>query len=209
MSSRELILGRVRAALADVPETEAPEDVPVPRDYRHSLPGTPGEAGPPAGPPVDALVDLLVDRLADYGAVVHRGVPVAGLLPGRVAAPPGVPPEWLTGVDAVLDDPPLPTADLDALDGVVTGCAVAIADTGTLVLDASADQGRRELTLVPDRHLCVVRTGQIVGTVPEALALLDPFRPLTWVSGPSATSDIELDRIEGVHGPRVLEVVIL
>ncbi len=197
MSAREQILGKVRAALADVPAAETPEDVPVPGDYQRSRAGT-------------DIVDLLVDRLVDYKAIVHRDVPVAGLLAGRrIAAPEGVPEEWLSGAEAVRDEPRLSPADLDAVDGVVTGCAVAIAETGTIVLDASADQGRRALTLVPDHHLCVVRRDQIVRTVPEALDRLDPSRPLTWISGPSATSDIELNRVEGVHGPRTLEVVLL
>ncbi|KAB2346482.1 LutC/YkgG family protein [Actinomadura rudentiformis] len=217
MSTRDQILAKVRAALADVPADERPEDVAVPRDYQRSRAGT-------------DIVDLLIDRLVDYKAVVHHtasaavgaaghadasGVAdavVARLLVargGRIGAPVGVPEEWLEGVDAVRDDPVLPAAELDALDGVVTGCALAIAETGTIVLDGSPDQGRRALTLVPDHHLCVVRLDQIVRTVPEALARLDPSRPLTWISGPSATSDIELDRVEGVHGPRTLEVVII
>ena len=202
MSTRDLILGKVRAALADVP---ANEDVAIPRDYQRS------RTGPD-------IVELLVDRLVDYKAIVHRDVPVAGLLTGlpngllngrRVVAPGGVPEEWIEGVDVVRDDPVLSSAELDRLDAVVTGCAVAIAETGTIVLDGSPDQGRRALTLVPDHHVCVVRVDQIVRTVPEALERLDPTRPLTWISGPSATSDIELNRVEGVHGPRTLEVVIL
>jgi L-lactate dehydrogenase complex protein LldG len=201
MSSRDRILARVRAALADVPRDE---DVPVPRDYDRSR----------SGPDV---VELLVDRLVDYKAEVHEVTDVATAVAEaptrhgarRLAAPSGVPAEWLGAAEVVRDDPPLKPAELNALDGVVTACAVAIAETGTIVLDAGPDQGRRALTLVPDYHLCVVRRDQIVRTVPEALERLDPTRPLTWISGPSATSDIELNRVEGVHGPRTLEVLIV
>jgi L-lactate dehydrogenase complex protein LldG len=203
MSSRDRILARVRSALADVPRTEDPEDFPVPRDYERAR----------SGPDV---VDLLIDRLVDYKAGVRQVPDVAAAVAEalarrearRVAAPSGIPDEWLGKAEAVRDEPALGPAELDALDGVVTGCAVAIAETGTIVLDAGPDQGRRALTLVPDYHLCVVRSDQIVRTVPEALERLDRARPLTWISGPSATSDIELNRVEGVHGPRTLEVLI-
>ncbi len=199
MSSRDQILARVRAALTDV----GPSDPPVPRDYDRSRTGV-------------GVVELLVDRLVDYKAEVHEVTDVAEAVSesltrrkaARVAAPAGIPSEWLGKTEAVRDEA-LSASDLDALDGVVTGCAVAIAETGTIILDAGPDQGRRALTLIPDYHLCVVREDQIVRTVPEALERLDPTRPLTWISGPSATSDIELSRVEGVHGPRTLEVLIV
>lgn len=129
-----------------------------------------------------------------------------------VVVPPGLPPHWLAAVDAtrVHDRAASTPQELDGVDSVVTGCAVAVAETGTIVLDGSPDQGRRRITLVPDHHICVVRVpDQVVSSVPGALERLDPARPLTWISGPSATSDIELDRVEGVHGPRTLEVVLL
>jgi L-lactate dehydrogenase complex protein LldG len=212
VSSRDLVLGRVRRALADVPRTESPDDAPVPRDY-HRAHGSRDTA---------QTVDLLAENLADYRAVVHRtdaaGLPalVARLLEERGAAsvvvPAGLPEKWLsvTDVRQVPDTPDLTPHDLDEVSSVVTGCAVAVAETGTVVLDAGPDQGRRRITLVPDHHICVVRVpGQVVDSVPQAVARLTPSRPLTWVSGPSATSDIELDRVEGVHGPRTLEVILL
>jgi L-lactate dehydrogenase complex protein LldG len=204
VSSREEVLGRIRAALAGQPEQ--PE---APRTYR-----THGEQAP--GSP--ALVELFTDRLLDYRATVVPcpvetvpttvGAVLAERGLRRVVAPAGVPAAWLGDAQALRDDPPLPVEALDAADAVVTGCAVAVAETGTIVLDGDADQGRRALTLVPDVHVVVVRAEQVVQTVPEALARLDPLRPLTMISGPSATSDIELNRVEGVHGPRTLIVVL-
>lgn len=171
---------------------------------------------------VAETVELLAENLADYRAIVHRtdsaGLPglIAGLLEKRGAAsvlvPPGLDGNWpaATGVTRVADRAESTPAELDRVDSVVTACAVAIAETGTIVLDGSPDQGRRRITLVPDHHICVVRVpDQVVSSVPQALERLDPVRPLTWISGPSATSDIELDRVEGVHGPRTLEVILV
>ncbi|MGW9431478.1 LutC/YkgG family protein [Streptomyces decoyicus] len=212
MSSRDVVLARVRRALADVPGGEGPGGLPVARDY-HRVHGSRTSA---------QNVDLLAENLADYRAVVHRsdaeGLPrlIGRLLAERgartVLVPPGLDASWTAGSDVTLveDRASSTPRELDAVDSVLTGCAVAIAETGTLVLDAGPDQGRRRITLVPDHHLCVVRApGQVVGSVPEALPRLAPDRPLTWISGPSATSDIELDRVEGVHGPRTLEVILL
>ncbi|MBU5948747.1 LutC/YkgG family protein [Streptomyces griseoincarnatus] len=209
MSSRERILGRVRRALADVPPDE---DAPVERDYLREH----GERT------VEETVDLLAENLADYRAVVHRAdseeLPylIMRLLaqrgPQYVLVPPGLPPEWMSAADPTrVHDRAVSTArELDQVESVVTGCAVAVAETGTIVLDGSPDQGRRRISLIPDHHICVVRVpDQVVASVPQALERLDPVRPLTWISGPSATSDIELDRVEGVHGPRTLEVVLL
>ncbi|MGH3437239.1 MAG: LutC/YkgG family protein [Sciscionella sp.] len=200
--TRSEILARIRTALSDRPDPR-----PVPRDYHHD------------GDVADVLA-LAAERIADYRAIVHR---VAGedlaemittVLHGRglrtIAAAADIPQRWQQSEFTWrLDRPPLTIDDLDGVDGVVTGSAVTIANTGTIVLDTGPRQGRRMLSLVPDYHLCVVLAEQIVGTVPEALARLDPTRPLTFISGPSATSDIELDRVEGVHGPRTLEVLLV
>jgi L-lactate dehydrogenase complex protein LldG len=194
--SRELVLGRIRAALNG---TKPPAEVS--RDYRRAF---------------DAPdLDVLVDRLVDYRAVVHRSTDVAGAVAGIVPAnatlvvPPGLPREWLPPSVTVRPDDELSADDIAAADGVVTAAAVAVAETGTIVLDASPDQGRRILTLLPDLHICVLRADQVVASVPEGIARLDPRRPLTWISGPSATSDIELNRVEGVHGPRNLHVILV
>ena len=154
--------------------------------------------------------------MADYRARVTRCAPeqaaaaVEAALRGteRVVVPRGFPDDVARRVWQRVQDPGSP-AGLDRLDAVLTTATVGIAVTGTLVLDHGPGQGRRALTLVPDRHVCVVRADQVVADVPAALALLDPLRPQTWVSGPSATSDIELTRVEGVHGPRTLHVVVL
>jgi L-lactate dehydrogenase complex protein LldG len=169
----------------------------------------------------EPLLDLLAGRLTDYRAVVRRtteaelGAAVGAALKQRgvrrVVLPPGLSlPGLPTGVEAVTDDG-LSPQDLDAVDGVVTGAAVAIAETGTIVLDGSPDQGRRAISLVPDYHLCIVHAAQVVEQVPEGVARLAARAhcPLTWISGPSATSDIELKRVEGVHGPRTLEVILI
>jgi L-lactate dehydrogenase complex protein LldG len=165
---------------AAVGDAAVPE---VPRDYRR----TSDVADP---------VDLFCERVSDYRATVHRNLEVLPeLCSGRVVRAPGV--EWDAPTE--LDDP----------DTALTGCAIAIAETGTIVLDGGPLSGRRALTLIPDHHVCIVRAEQVVGSVPEAFERLKPGRPITFVSGPSATSDIELQRVEGVHGPRRLDVVVV
>jgi L-lactate dehydrogenase complex protein LldG len=202
--ARDEILARIRAALADRPQPRA-----APRDYRRSAAGD--------------LVALFAERAGEYRARVHT-CPPAGVAATigeilaahgarRVAVPADLPAEWRpAGVE--IEAGPLTAAKLDELDGVITGSALAIAETGTIALDGGAGQGHRALTLVPDLHVCVVDAGRIVGTVPEAVELLgrsvaERRAPLTLISGPSATSDIELSRVEGVHGPRRLEIVIV
>ena len=198
MSTREEILGRVRQALGDAPHPTTE----VPRGYRG------------VGDDLDrsTVLDRFVERVEDYRATVTRcreaevAEVLARAVAGRsVVVPPGLP--W--PVPGSVDDTGQSAAELDAIDAVVSAAALGIAATGTVVLDHGPGQGRRALTLVPDLHVCVLGAAQVVAGVPQAVARLDPARPQTWISGPSATSDIELDRVEGVHGPRTLHVVLV
>jgi L-lactate dehydrogenase complex protein LldG len=198
MTAREEVLSRIRLAIGPpVPTHE------IPRRYRTST--------------ADGL-EMFRDRLEHYNARAQQ-VNIAELDQAvratleernatRVVAPAGLPEAWFANREPLRDDPPLDPQALDQSDGVVTTCAVAIAQTGTIVLDGGAGMGRRALTLLPDYHLCVVHSDQIVGSVPQALAKLDPTRPLTFISGPSATVDIEMVRVSGVHGPRRLDVIV-
>jgi L-lactate dehydrogenase complex protein LldG len=204
VTGRAEVLRRIRLALSASPPVYAADE-----GYRRH--------GDVTG---DGLLDLLASRLTDYRALVRRATPlttaheVSAALSRRgvrkVVVPPGldVP---LPAFAAVTVDDGLSAAELDAFDAVVTRAAVAIAETGTIVLDGAPDQGRRAISLVPDYHLCIVSSGQVVHLVPEAVERLagSAVRPLTWISGPSATSDIELERVEGVHGPRTLEVILV
>jgi L-lactate dehydrogenase complex protein LldG len=211
-AARDEILRRIRTALADVPPDEQPEDVPVARDYERA-----GDLDPAA------VVQRFADRVADYEAEVRRvavddlesAVTAACADMGlrRVVVPPGLPTQWRPSGVEVVEDHGLTAMQLDEIDGAVTGCASAIAETGTLLLDGQKRSGRRLITLVPDHHICVVTADQVVAVVPEAIAALAPAvrergAPVTLVSGPSASSDIELSRVEGVHGPRHLMVLI-
>jgi L-lactate dehydrogenase complex protein LldG len=211
--ARSEVLRRIRDALRDVPGGERPEDVPVPRDYRHA--GSSSRAD---------VIELLADRLREYGASVWRAGTdslqseltraCTELRLQRVAVPAGLPTDWRPAAVEVVEDHDLDARALDKIDAALTGCAAAIAETGTLVLDGRQTSGRRALTLVPDNHICVVAAEQVVESVPEALARVagsvrDERRPVTLVSGPSASSDIELARVEGVHGPRNLLVLIV
>jgi L-lactate dehydrogenase complex protein LldG len=206
-AAREEVMRRIRDALGPAP----PAPAGVPREYRH--------AGDPIG---FAPVERFCEVVADYDATVRRvsereledALSETCRTRGatRLAAPVDVP--WdVNGVELVRDDPPLGPRDLDGLDGVLTGCAAAVAETGTIVLDGAGLSGRRALTLVPDLHLCVVRADQVVPAVPDAIAAMEPAvrdgRPVTFVSGPSATADIELSRVQGVHGPRRLDVFLV
>lgn len=209
--SRAEVLRRVREALGGERGTQPP----VPRGYARRLPEA--EAATRAD-----VVALFTERVADNRAAVRHvsgdelGTAVAAALWGReikqIVVPADLPFGWLAeldGVRALADAPAVDLATLAAADGVVTGCAAAVAGTGTVILDGGRAQGRRALTLVPGYHLCVVHADQIAGTVPEAVGRLDPARPLTWISGPSATHGIEAVRVEGVHGPRHLEVLVV
>ncbi|MGU3435054.1 LutC/YkgG family protein [Actinomycetes bacterium M1A6_2h] len=197
MSAKDEILGRIRSATAG-----GVVGAEVPRDYDRALSVGLGD------------VDRFAETVDDYRAQVFRvteseiGATVARLMNGgRAVIPADLPSSWVDGVSTVVDLG-LSVDELDGVDAVITGCRLGIAATGTIVLDAGFAQGRRSLTLVPDHHICIVRAEQVVDTVPQAFAALDATRPLTFISGPSATSDIELQRVEGVHGPRRLDVVI-
>jgi L-lactate dehydrogenase complex protein LldG len=194
-SAKDDILARVRAALGPAPEV--PE---VPRAYRAA--GSLSREG---------IVDQFCANVAEYRATVHRAEDVGAAVRAILGAGKrvGVPAGFMDLGLPVVEDDGLSVAELDALDAIVTGCAVAIADTGTIVLVSGPASGRRALTLVPDHHVCIVRERDIVASVPDAIAALGHDAPVTFVSGPSATSDIELDRVEGVHGPRVLDVVVV
>lgn len=207
---KSLILGRIRDVLGDRPVPAAEEHRLIARDYRQSA-------------TLDAIgrIDLLVERLAHYQVGVVRcdaaalartvGEVLAGRQKDRLLVPSALPREWLPASIAAVEDRELSYEDLDASQGVVTACSLAIAETGTIVLRHGPAEGRRALTLVPDYHLCVVYAEQIVQTVPEAIRRIAADQPtlVTTISGPSATSDIEMTRIRGVHGPRTLDVVIV
>jgi L-lactate dehydrogenase complex protein LldG len=202
--ARAEVLARIRTALS----TGAGAPAGIPRGYLTD-----------AGMAAPELIERLTERLHDYGTSVRR-CPADGIARAvrealaergarRVVLPAGLTldGDGRRGVEFVPGDGLSPEA-LDAADGVITTAALAIAQTGTIVLDGGPGQGRRALSLVPDYHLCILHASQIVGIVPQALARLEPGRPCTWISGPSATSDIELDRVQGVHGPRTLEVIL-
>jgi L-lactate dehydrogenase complex protein LldG len=216
--ARAMILDRVRSALADVPAAEphvwpgADEPIDPPAAYHRTSDLSPGE-----------LADRFAARAGEYQARIVRcgqedseiAVAVGQALAaepggGPLIVPSGLPAAWRPA--GAVEDTGLAIGDLDRSAGAVTGCAIAIADTGTVVLDHGPAQGRRALTLVPDLHVCVVREDDLVGSVPEAVARLANAvragRPITLISGPSATSDIELQRVEGVHGPRRLVIVL-
>jgi L-lactate dehydrogenase complex protein LldG len=212
-AEREAILGQIRAALRDVPGSETPDDVRVPRDYLTADPA-----------PRAALLDLFVERVSDYKATVKtvpardlsRAIAEACAARGvrRLVVPADLPDGWAPGGLTLLRDPGLTNDQIEHSDGVLTACALGIAQTGTIILDSGPGQGRRALTLLPDYHLCIIFEDQVVGLVPEAVARLQgaaasPDRPITLISGPSATSDIELNRVEGVHGPRTLDVIVV
>jgi L-lactate dehydrogenase complex protein LldG len=212
-AAREAMLDRIRGALKDVPAGERPEDVTADRSYRTA-----------ASEPHGELIAQFIERVSEYKAAVRKVAPDD--LPHAIAEacrrqgvkrlviPADLPREWEPADVTLLREPGLTNEQLDQSDGVLSGCALGIAQTGTIVLDSGPAQGRRAITLVPDSHLCVIRTDQVVGLVPEAVARLhmaagSPDRPITFISGPSATSDIELSRVEGVHGPRTLEVLVV
>jgi L-lactate dehydrogenase complex protein LldG len=215
MSAREDVLQRIRRATADVTERNPDVDVPVEWTYGRAL------------PTADVIADF-VEKVEDYKAAVRRCPEVgaaetiiealSALDARSVVVPDGLPDAWVqalsgAGFELHRDEPVLSHAQLNSIDAVLTTAAVGMADSGTIALDHGDGQGRRALTLLPDRHIVVVREDQVVSDVPEGMARLAPAlrarRPVTWLSGGSATSDIELSRVEGVHGPRHLSVVLV
>jgi L-lactate dehydrogenase complex protein LldG len=203
LSARDDVLARVRAALRDVPAGEAL---------------APSQAYEPPPPPAGDPVVRFAERVSDYQATVRDADELAATIERvcaehearRLGVPTGLLEGWRPDGLELVEDDGLSARELDALDGALTGCALAIAETGTIVLDGGERSGRRALTLVPDLHVCIVQRDQVVATVPDAIRALEGARgPFTFVSGPSATSDIELDRVEGVHGPRRLEVLLV
>ena len=217
MSARSEILDRLRGALADV------DGAPDPQVGHRTMPTTMEGAGLPAEGVLERFTEMVRDYRATVQPVTSADLPraVAGALQvagcSSVVVPTGLDDRWLSevrhGSMRVVDEQEVDTAGLDGVDAVVTAAAVGIATTGTIVLDHGPDQGRRALSLVPDTHVCVVRAEQVVADVPQAVARLHPeagaAQPQTWISGPSATSDIELERVEGVHGPRTLMVLLV
>lgn len=207
-TAKDDVLSRIRGALGGA--TSPPVRDHAPKEYRYA--GTLGSAG---------RIELFVDRLQDYDAVVHRAklheiaAAVRKALEARgkrgLLVPLGIQSEWLAPGFLFERDTELSYDEIDRSEGVLTGCAVAIALTGTIVLRHSESEGRRALTLIPDYHLCVVFEHQIVETVSEAIERMSAYAasPITTISGPSATSDIEMTRVKGVHGPRTLEVILV
>lgn len=215
-AARDRVLQRIQAALQNVPPDDAPQANfagAIDRSYRHD---DEREREP--------IIHDFIERVTEYKATVHRVQPgklaatiaetLACRAVQRLVVPADLPAEWLPVALTLLRDAGDLTYDqLDSSDGVLTGCAIGIAQTGTIAMDHSTMQGRRAISLVPDYHLCIVRAEQIVGLVPEGIKGLTPAiragRPITFISGPSATSDIELNRVEGVHGPRTLDVLVV
>ncbi len=215
-AARTEILARIRRATADITDKNPETDVPIDWEY-----GT--------GIEMDDVVGTFVQKVIDYSATVVRvkatevpqavvdGLRATGARMSAVV-PAGLDPDWIyairaAGLEARVDEPQLSKETLNDTEAVVTAAAAGVADTGTIVLTHVDDQGRRALTLVPDRHVCVVRASQVVSDVPEAMQIVKPAvhegHPLTWISGGSATSDIELSRVDGVHGPRKLYVIVV
>jgi len=210
------MLATIQKALAEVPTSEKPEDVELKRTYRQKGKLSQKET-----------VDLFAERAGEYKATVQRvnQKDITRVIAdsckrenvNQLVVPEGFNKENLPkNLEFLFDesDSKLTHQQLDESDGVITTCAFAVAQTGTIILDAGEGQGRRALTLVPDYHLCIVGEDQIVELVPEGFlkvgsSVKKKGSPITFISGPSATSDIELSRVEGVHGPRRLEIIII